>query len=202
MLPDGSTFSHLIVGLCNPGTSGNGCGLGDRCPTGGHGQGRVDLGSVDVSAAVSADSVEEPAVEQKLQPVPEKWLGSGSKQSVRPSDVVPQVPEPKRSWLRRGKGSDVKPDVPSVPPTVQDSAVVVDLVEEAARDLAAMVWNSPVLLPRTRFTPADDQALIGAVAQGWLEQRGELVVKGRDDPRPPEAPVSAAEQRMRWGPGW
>jgi hypothetical protein len=30
--PDGSLFSHVIVGLCGPCAFGDGCGLGDDCP--------------------------------------------------------------------------------------------------------------------------------------------------------------------------
>jgi hypothetical protein len=62
----------------------------------------------------------------------------------------------------------------------------------------------PVPLPRASFGPDHDDAITHAVAQGWLEIRGELIVRGlaENDPRPPEVPVSAHEQRMRWGPGW
>jgi hypothetical protein len=89
--PDGSTFSEVIVGLCSPCAYGDGCGLGDRCPSGGHGVGRGAQGSGVVD---EPDPV--PVAAPAVGVVPEKWLHSGPKRYVRPSDAVPVEPEPKR----------------------------------------------------------------------------------------------------------
>jgi hypothetical protein len=111
--PDGSTFSEVIVGLCSPCAYGDGCGLGDRCPSGWHGLRRGVQGSGVVD---EPDPV--PVAAPAVGVVPEKWLGSGPKRYVRPSDAVPVVaePEPKNVPCPRPPGP-----VPLSPPPSHES---------------------------------------------------------------------------------
>jgi hypothetical protein len=206
--PDGLTFSHVIVGLCSQCATGDVCGLGPDCP-------RVKSEERDrrfrMPAAV-ADPV--PVVVADVGPIPERFVGSGPKVYVRPTVVEPQVPGRKRSRLRRGKGEPVSEaatgleaaELEPLPVVVEPAAVpepppVVDPLERQAREFGVTLWNGDRIL-RSRFPAGSGEALAHAEAMGWLRVSEGLVVRGTEDPRPPEPPVSEREQRSRWGPGW
>ena len=67
--PDGSTFSEMIVGSCSPCACGDGCGLGDRCPSRGHGLDRGGQGS-----GVVDEPDPGPVAAPAVGVLPEKWL--------------------------------------------------------------------------------------------------------------------------------
>lgn len=82
-------------------------------------------------------------------------------------------------------GAKSEPEAASEPEPAPEPVpeLVVDAVGEAARELACRIWFG-IPIPRKSVGAAQDQALTHAVAEQWLEVRGELIVRGGVDPRP------------------
>jgi hypothetical protein len=80
-------------------------------------------------------------------------------------------------------------------------------VQDAANVLAQRVWSTGAQ-PRSHLLrginpPDAERYLNHAVAMGWVTVgEGDLVGRGAVNPVPLPEPVSALEQRLRWGPGW
>lgn len=186
--PDGSLFSHIIVGLCIPCASGDGCGLGSDCPGA---KPSVHDARWDENCGKCERCLEQ------LLGGPAPAPGEDEAHRLKPDESAADVfREPPFPTVGVGPPPPVEePEAALEPPPVVDAA------EEAARELASQIWFSGPT-PRTRLAPANDQALAYCVEMNWLRDMGDMVVRGAVDPRPPEPIISAREQRLRWGPGW
>jgi hypothetical protein len=111
------------------------------------------------------------------------------------------------SWVWRPFRS--KPEPVSEEPAALEPPVVDEVsrsVRDAANVLAQRIWSTGAQ-PRSHLLrginpPDAERYLSHAVAQDWVVVDGDLVIRGAVNPVPLPEPVSALEQRLRWGPGW
>lgn len=97
---------------------------------------------------------------------------------------------------------------PALEPEPVPAAVleVTRAVREAGNVLALRVWDTGPqpreYLLRGINPPDAARYLTHAVEMGWVVADGDVVRRGAVNPVPLPEPVSALEQRLRWGPGW